>query len=315
MDDDYEIIYAKTVNMPGDIKMATEQGPALGRIESLVRLRTETDRRMGYTWMTIPLLPPAAAIVIGAGFLGFLVSILPKIGTLSQPTTAPSAIEPYVGGLLGLWGVAAIVLFAVLFFGALSFYYLMERRNRHFGRQQLLFSTIHRYLASSRPASETIAQLGYLSDDSTYAEGPRPAGLWALLVLFVTPIVGLIASYSLTQDLRKHDELQSRFQAALAPSLVEAGFQDPNFPSYKSRHRDPLLFIILTAITGGLFWIYWYYTLLKDYNDHFADQAKFEDQILKSLIPTPTQRTCGTCGGVVPAIAKFCPHCGSQQNG
>jgi len=299
--------------MPGDIKV-TEQDLPLQRIESLVRRGADTDRRMGYMWMIIPLLPVVGAIAIGTTFVGIVVSILPKITSLSQPSTAQSALEPVAGGLFALWALGALVFFAVLFFGALSFYYLIDRRNQHFGRQQLLFSTIHRYLASKASASENIARLGYLSDDSTYAEEARPAGLWALLVLFVTPIVGLIASYGLTQDLRKHDELQSKYQEALAPSLVEAGFHEQPLPAYKPHNRDPVLFIILTAITGGLFWIYWYYTLLKDYNEHFADQAKFEEQILNTLLPPPTRRSCGTCGGSVPSNAKFCPSCGSQQS-
>jgi hypothetical protein len=315
MMDNYEIIYARKENMPGDIKVAAKQDQPLQRIESLVRRRTETDRKMGYTWMIVPFLPLGVAIAIGATFVGILVSVLPRIGNLSQPTTAESAIAPIVGATLALFGVGVIVFFAVLFFGALSFYYLIDRQNRHFGRQQLLFSTIHLYLASKVPASENISQLGYLSQDSTYAEGARPAGLWALLFLFLSPIVALIASYSLTQDMRKHDDLQCKYQVALAPSLVEAGFQEPNFSTYKPYNRDPVLFIILTAITGGLFWIYWYYTLLRDYNEHFANQAKFEEQILKTLIPLPTQRTCGSCGGTVPRDARFCPSCGSQQTG
>jgi len=300
--------------MPGDIKVTTKQDPALHRIESLVRRRTETDRRMGYIWMIIPLLPLIGAVAIGGIFLGMLVSILARIGNLSQPTTAQSAIEPIVGGLVALYGVGVIVYLAVLLFGALSFYYMIDRRNRHFSRQQLLFSTIHAYLASKGPASDNIAQLGYLSEDSIYTETARPAGIWALLFIFITPIVVLIASFNLTHDMRKHDDLQSKYQAALATSLVESDFQEPNFPAYKSHGRDTALFIILTAITGGLFWIYWYYTLLKDYNEHFTDQAKFEDRILKTLIPAPPERTCGTCGGRVPAVARFCPNCGSQQS-
>jgi len=301
--------------MPGDIKVAEQQDPPLNRIESLVRRRSETDRRMGYIWMVVPLLPLVATIIIGSVFVGILVSIIPRLSSLSQQTATPSAIEPIIGGILALYGLGILAFFAVVFFGALGFYYMIDRRNRHFGRQQLLFSTIHRYLASKVPKSENISQLGYLAEDSTYAERTRPAGIWALLYLFVNAIVGLIASYSLTQDMRKHDELQSRYQAALGPSLIEAGFKDPDFHPYKSHNRDPVLFIILTAITGGLFWIYWYYTLLKDYNDHFTEQGKFEEQILKTLIPPPTQRTCGTCGGNVPTVAKFCPNCGSQQTG
>ena len=300
--------------MPGDIKVATDQNPALPRIQSLVSRRTQTDRRMGYAWMIIPLLPPIGTIVTVAIFLGILVSQLPKMKNLSQPTAAQSTIEPIVGGLLALWGLGVLVLFVLSLLAALSFYYLIERRNQHFGRQQLLFSTIHQYLASKRPASEGIAKLGYLAEDSAQAETPRPAGLWALALLLATPIVGLIASYNLTHDMRKHDELQSEYQAALATSLVESGFQEPNFSAYKFHNRDSVLFLILTAITGGLFWIYWYYTLLKDYNDHFIEQAAFEDQILRTLIPASTPATCRTCGGAVPPTAKFCPSCGTRQS-
>jgi len=263
--------------------------------------------------MIIPFLPLVAAISIVAFLVGILVSILPRIGNLSQPATSESAIAPVVGGLVSLYGLGIIVLFAVFLLGALSVYYMIDRRNRHFARQQLLFSTLHRYLVSKKPESANIAEVGFLAEDSAYEEKMRPAGLWALLFMVITPLVGLIVSYNLTRDMRKHDELQSKYQGVLATSLVESGFQEPNFAAYRPQNRDPVLFVILTAITGGLFWIYWYYTLLRDYNEHFMDQAKFEDQILKTLIPPAAQRICGTCGGVVPPVAKFCPNCGSKQ--
>ena len=268
---------------------------------------------MGYAWMIVPLLPVAAAVSIVATIVGVLVSIIPRIANISQPAAAQSAIEPIAGGLLAALALGVIVLFAVLFFGALGLYYLIDRRNRHFARQRALFSTLHRYLASKAPTSENVSQLGFLSEDSAIEEKTRPAGLWAVLFLIVMPIVGLVVSYNLTQDMRKHEALQSKYQAALTSSLMDAGFQQPAFPAYSGRDRDPVLFLILSAITGGLFWIYWFYTLLKDYNDHFANQAKFEERVLTLLKPTPTEKACGSCGGVVPTSAKFCPSCGKQQ--
>jgi hypothetical protein len=268
---------------------------------------------MGYAWMVVPLLPVAAFAAIAVTFVETTISILPKLSNLSEPTTTPRAIEPILGGLLALYGFGLLVSFAVLFLGALSVYFLIDRRNRHFARQQLLFSALRRYLASKAPSSQSVLQLGFLSEDLAYEEKTRPAGLWAVLFLFFTPITCLIVSYNLTHDMRKHDELQSKYQAAVIPALVDAGFQQPALPGYSSRNRDPVLFIILTAITGGLFWIFWFYTLLLDYNEHFADQAKFEDQILSVLKPSVTQRPCGSCGGAVPPGARFCPSCGKQQ--
>ena len=293
--------------------MAVSNEPALERIETLIHRRTESDRRMGYGWMIVPLLPLAAVITIASSFVGILISILPKLSNLSQANTQ-STLAPFASGIFALYGIAVILYFGVLFFGALSFYYMVERRNRHFARQQLLFSTIHNYLTSKRPESANAAHLGYIAEDSESQERPRSAGLWSLLYLFVTPIVGLILSYCLTQDIRKHDELQAKFQSTLVPSLSDASLQPPNFAPYKSRGGDPVLFVILSAVTGGLFWIYWYYTLLRDYNGHFADQARFEDQLLQLLKPPQATVTCGTCGGAVPTGAKFCPHCGRQQS-
>jgi hypothetical protein len=113
--------------------------------------------------------------------------------------------------------------------------------------------------------------------------------------------------------LHKHEELQSNYQTTLLSALSETGVAPLTLPPSRLHKRDPMMLIILTAITAGIFWIYWFYTLLKDYNEHFQDQAQFEDQILTLLTPQPKARNCGTCGGAVPENAKFCPHCGRQQ--
>ena len=293
--------------------MAPQIDPALLRIEELVRRRSSTDRRMGYVWMIVPILPAVAAVVIGASLIGILVSILPRISSLTRPQSTQTAITPIAGEIFALYGLAIVTFYVVLLFGALAFYYLIDRRNRHFGRQQLLFSTLHRYLAAKAPASENMSRLGQLSEDSVYGERDRPAGLWAVLFLFVTPIVGLLAAYNLTQDLQRHDELQSSYQTTLVNAFSDAGVQPPAFSPYKFHKRDPFLFIILSAITAGLFWLYWFYTLLKDYNEHFLDQTRFEDQILNSLMPQKAMITCGVCGAGVPRNARFCPSCGNAQ--
>jgi len=283
------------------------------RIEELVRRRADTDRRMGYSWMVVPLLPVLAAIAIGAAVVGLIASAIPKISNISQQPNPQGIITPMVGSIVAIYGLAFILLYAVLLLTALGFYYLIDRRNRHVARQQLLFSTLQRYLTTKISASENVSRLGQLTEDSVYEERSRPAGLWAVLFLFVTPIVGLIAAYNLTQDLRKHDDLQSSYQTTLVNAFGEAGFQPSSISPYKFHKRDPVLFIILSAITAGLFWVYWFYTLLKDFNEHFADQARFEDQILSLLKPQEVRRFCKTCGGEIPAVARYCPGCGTLQ--
>ena len=297
--------------MSGGINTSA-QSELIQHVEGLVQRRSSTDRRMGYVWMLVPILPMVVAISLAISFIGILTSAIPNLGNIQQPESA----LPFVTELLGLYGFAIVSLYVVLIFGAFALYYLIERRNNHLRRQQRLFSTIETHLAQETKAAggDRISSLTRLSEESTFEERDRPAALWSILYLFVTPIVGVVVAYNLTQDLQKHEGLQSTYQTALLSALSEAGLRSPTIASYKPHKRDPLLFLILTAITGGLFWVYWFYTLLKDFNEHFQDQAHFEDEILSLLKPEPTTRDCPSCGGLVPEIAKFCPHCGEQQS-
>ncbi len=296
--------------MSGGIKTSA-QPELIQHIEDLMHRRTSTDRRMGYVWMLVPILPIVVAISLVISFIGVLISTIPNLANIQQPQSA----LPVVSEILGLYGFAILSFYLVLLIGAFALYYLIERRNNHTRRQQQLFSTLERYLAQETKSSGSgnISRLARVSEESTFEERDRPAGLWSMLYLFVTPVVGLVVAYNLTQDLQKHEELQATYQTALISALSDAGLRPPPIASYKPHKRDALLFIILTAITGGLFWIYWFYTLLKDYNEHFQDQAHFEDEILTSLKPEPTAMGCASCGEPVPENAKFCPHCGKKQ--
>ena len=276
--------------------------------------RSITDRRMGYAWMIVPILPIVLATAVGAAVFGVVISAISKMGTIPQPQNAQSALTPVMAGVFAVYGLSIFGFFIVLLFGAAAFYFMVDRRNQHFARQQLLFSSLHSYLLGSAKtgSSNSISRLRYFSDDSVFGERHRPAGVWAILFLFVAPIAGLALPYDLTRDLSFHEELQIKYQTTLVDALREAGYQPPTFPPSKLHKREPLFFVILSAITAGLFWIYWFYTLLKDFNDHFADQARFEDQILLLLRPPLPAKACKNCGGSVPGNARFCPSCGTQ---
>ena len=266
---------------------------------------------MGYIWMVVPLLPIVAGMGLAVSLIGIIVSVASKVGSLQQPESA----LPAAGEIVALYGFAVASFYLILTFGAFAIFYMIERRNGHFRRQQQLFSALREYSASEPDiaASDNVFRLEQLSQESLFEERDRPAGLWSVLYLIVTPVVSLIVAYNLTQDLRKHEELQSAYQTTLISALNETGARSLTLPPSRPHKRDPILLIILTAITAGLFWIFWFYTLLKDYNEHFQDQAQFEDQILAMLRPQPLTRECATCGGAVPDSAKFCPHCGKQR--
>ncbi len=292
--------------------MAMQSDFLLTRIEGLIRKRSSTDRRMGYVWMLVPVLPILVGIALAISFIRIFISSILRFGNIQQP----ESVAPIIAEIFALYGVAIISFYIVLLVGAFALYYLIDRRNNHFKRQQQLFATLSEYLSSriGEPATESVSRLSQISEDSMFEEQDRPAGLWGILYVFVTPIVGLVAAYDLAHDMRKHDERQSECQATLVNALGEAGIPAPTFAPYGPHKRDAILFLILTAITGGLFWIYWFYTLLKDYNEHFHDQAIFEDQVLASLKPKPPSRICATCSGSVPEGARFCPTCGRPQS-
>ena len=266
--------------------------------------------------MVVPVLPIVMSTAIGGAVFGIVVSAIARMGTIPQPQNAQSVLTPIIGEIFALYGLAILGFYLVLLIGALAFYYMLDRRNRHIVRQQLLFSNLQHYLSitTSDGSGEAISHLGHTSEDSIFGEHQRPAGVWAILFLFLSPIVGLVVPYDLTQDLHAHEELQAIYQNKLVDALREAGLQTSTFPPLKLHKRDPLLYIILSAVTAGLFWIYWFYALLKDYNEHFAEQARFEDQLLSLLKPSSPTRICKTCGGTIPDNARFCSSCGTQAN-
>lgn len=288
------------------IELSEQPNVLLRLIEAEIRRRTSTDRKMGAAWMIVPILPILAGIAVLVALVGVVISSLPN---LQQPASS----VPAVAGIAALYTFALIAIYSVLIVEALAFYFLIDRRNRHFKRQQLLFAAIPRYLLASRnfASYENVGKLAELSENSMFEEQIRPAGVWAILSIFAAPLIGLIVAYSLTQDLRRHEERQSAYHQTLSLALGEVGIAYWPTASPKAHSRDPIAYIVLTVITAGLFWIYWFHALLKDYNEHFAEQAVLEDQLLVSLKPT---MTCTSCGGSISQNARFCPLCGAAQS-
>jgi hypothetical protein len=270
---------------------------------------------MGNVWMLVPLLPIVVAIVVAAAFVRAIALIIPQLQNF-QGTTPPASLGASVGSLIvGAYAIAIVAGYALLFLLSLALYYLIDRRNGHFRRQQLLFTTLIKYLETKHTSDGSrSSRLAQLCEDAEFEEQERPAGVWAILNLFATPIASLVVASNLTQDLSKHDARQVSLEEALIGAFTEAGIASPSLGNTKTRRRDPMLFLLLTIITAGLFWIYWFYTLLRDFNEHFANQDLFEDRILAALKPATHEKKCAACGGSVPLSAKYCPFCGAAQN-
>lgn len=266
---------------------------------------------MGYIWMIVPILPILLGIALAFSIANIVIYSLAELRNATQSQGAALVFAQ----IIGVYAFGIISLFVVLLIGSIAIYYLIDRRNTHFRRQQQLYNTLPEFLSTKTVESnvETVSKLSHLADDSMFEEQNRPAGLWALLYLFINPITSLIIAYDLTLDLRRHEERQATYESILTRALAQTGGQSQNLPPSKLHKRDALLYLILTAITGGLFWVYWFYILLKDYNEHFHGQALTEDLILTTLKPQRPSTTCSTCGSLIPEGAKFCTSCGRPR--
>ena len=47
--------------------------------------------------------------------------------------------------------------------------------------------------------------------------------------------------------------------------------------------RSFAVYIILSVVTLGFFWVYWVYVLLNDPNNHFRQQASIEDTLMVQM--------------------------------
>jgi len=226
-----------------------------------VRMRGETDRMVSPLWMLSPLLGIVVLIVMMV--LGFLVS--------------PEAML--------LFTFAGLIIYIVIVVYPL--YLLIKRRSAHFRRDATLRSAIIEYL-KARAASQNVgissevATMNVVHSESLGEEREKSAVMWTILSVIV-PFVGIYVLYFLTKDPPNHDHRQLSFmqQAQSAASKLGMTIVVPTWKSLPG--RSFFLYFIITIITVGLFGIYWYYVLFKDFNEHFKAQWIFEDQLVSTI--------------------------------
>lgn len=136
------------------------------------------------------------------------------------------------------------------------FYLLIERRNKHFLRQ----NELKNLLLKLKGVEET-----YLSKENVTK---RNSMFWALSIIFLIPI--FIIAYILTKDLILHEEEQRNFFATFFPK-----------DSLSKEEINLKLYLVLTLATLGLGVIYWYYKIFNHYNNHFKKQWIIEGMIVK----------------------------------
>lgn len=91
--------------------------------------------------------------------------------------------------------------------------------------------------------------------------------------------------YWLGKDIKEHDTRWGIFSSSARIAMSKLGFPYPNTLGYGTTElpeRSFALYLILTLFVSP-FVYYWWYTLIKDPNDHFRSQWVFEDELLATM--------------------------------
>ncbi len=157
-----------------------------------------------------------------------------------------------------MWFLASIATFGLAFFP--MFYRLIERRNKHFLRQNELEKNVITFL-----------KLGGKEIPSVASPLPeRNATMWTVSIILIFPVFAI--AYFLSEDLLVHEKRQQ--------ALLTGIFPGRNFTPQKISTKK---YAVITLVTLGVGIVYWLYKILNIYNIHFKEQRKIEDEIAEFM--------------------------------
>ncbi|UXD22236.1 hypothetical protein IPA_02795 [Ignicoccus pacificus DSM 13166] len=212
-------------------------------------------------------------------FLGFalLIALL---------TAASASVSPYPSEV-GAIGFASIVIFIgaalVVAVGIAVYlpYKLIKRRNEHFGRTLKFYRTLLDLLKHMKVDSGIVNRIEVTVIDMEQESQPRNPFLWILLEYLFAPVTFYVYHF-LNKDFYKHEQREIEIYRNLRIALSEVGISIPQMnPTIPS--RSTILYIIATLLTGGVFGLYWLYTLIKDPNEHFKQHRYVESELIAAI--------------------------------
>ncbi len=227
-------------------------------------MRGEADHLMSALWVVAPLISVLMTFMMVVLFHVVRPNLVVLIATL------------VVGYVIAL-GCAVYVI-----------YHLIKRRTAHFRRDATLREGILGYLkayaASKRmekKLTSEITAMTMIHNEASGDEREKSPVMWTILT-FIVPFVGIYVLYFLTKDPSNHDRRQLSFmqQAQAAASKLGITLVVPTWEALPG--RSFALYFIITILIS-FFAIYWFYVLIKDFNDHFKAQWQFEDQLVPVL--------------------------------
>ncbi len=240
------------------------------KIEEAIRQRNEADKIMSPLWCLAPL-------------LGMIVLWVAMFFGMAGMFMFSTDDDPALGGVVA---AVAIIVGIVVYIALVAYpwYLMIKRRSEHFKRDHLLMSGITEYLSQKSSEkninmAQELATLNSITAEANSQEDDKSPVIYTIVALIV-PVIGMYyVLYFLMKDIYAHHQRIAVFMQYSQMGLNKMG-KNVVVPSWKTLpERSFLLYFILACICSP-FGIYWMYTLIKDYNDHFKNQWQFEDQIL-----------------------------------
>jgi hypothetical protein len=280
---------------------------ALENLRRDLRTRLQDDPQMSTGWVAIPLLLDISVIVF---IVIILAQVFSYIFSTAGTTISSADIRRTIAPTVFAYSIIAFCLNIAISY---VIYKLMKRRNAHFARQGFLYED----LASAADelvtkkgvragASMGLNNLNRIAREARVYETEKNAVLWVILnlagtslpsatlagasgLIFLPLLAFLYVYYFLTRDFYLHERREDQFIKELLGVFAVAGVQvslpyrNPPMPE-----RSFPVYIILSIVTAGFFWVYWVHTFLNDPNNHFRQQAMIEDTLMAQLTPLLT---------------------------
>ena len=275
---EYPSISPPQYSKPSPQPYSGGSGLGMQKIEEARRQRKKTDRIMSPLWILWPIVAYIIVFLILFIMGGLLGSMFGD-----ETSDEPQSDEKFFDELAAAFG---ILILAIIIWGIILIYpwYLMiKRRTDHFQRESLLREGINEHFKEKSfqtgiNLSQEIATIGSLNAEANAEEQPKSPVLYSILMIIIPYIGPLYVLYFLMKDIYIHHNrtiavMQNTQSGAnrLGLSIVA--------PTWKTLPSRTFILYLIISCCCPIFGLYWEYSIIKDYNEHFKAQAHFEDQL------------------------------------
>jgi len=223
---------------------------------------------MSKLWIFAPLL---------GWIITFIINMLPfLIGVSLFGGGSPSTNESTL--------VFVIALIVGLIISIYPWYLMIKRRTDHFNRERTLKAGIIELIQEkshmTRVAVPTeLATLNAVYMEANSEETDKNPIVWTLIAMVIPWIGMMFVLYFLMKDIYKHHNRDLAFMQHSGAALNRMGYTIV-VPSWRVLPpRSFMLYFILSCCIP-CFGLYWAYSIINDYNEHFTTQWQFEDQLV-----------------------------------